>query len=86
MPKTARLTERTDWRDVEFVERERRPREFIEKVFATALQDYHFRIQLFLSMGWVSVGVGQRFTTGCRRLPSSRQAVTARIALRSIRK
>ena len=30
VPKTARLTERTDWRDVEFVERERTPREISE--------------------------------------------------------
>ncbi|TKX46338.1 IS6 family transposase, partial [Halorubrum sp. ASP121] len=31
MPKTARLTECTEWIDLEFVERERTPREIIEK-------------------------------------------------------
>ena len=31
MPKTARLTESTEWIDLEFVERERTPREIIEK-------------------------------------------------------
>ncbi|MFB6235630.1 MAG: IS6 family transposase [Halopenitus sp.] len=31
MPETARLTESTDWIDLEFVERERTPREIIEK-------------------------------------------------------
>jgi hypothetical protein len=44
MPKTARLTERTEWIDLVSVERERTPREIIEKVFATISLDYHFRI------------------------------------------
>ena len=31
MPKTARLTQSTEWIDLEFVERERTPREIIKK-------------------------------------------------------
>ena len=37
MSEIDRLDGCTEWIDLEFVERERTPREFIEKVFATTL-------------------------------------------------
>ena len=47
MPKTARLTECTERIDLELVERERTPREIIEKDIRHISLNYRFQIQLF---------------------------------------
>ena len=86
MPKTARLTESTEWIDLDFVERERTPREIIEKGIRTTSLDYHFRIQLFFLRNWVSNEVVLLFTIGYRKPLYSQLIVRARIALRSIRR
>ena len=82
MSESNRLSESTKWIDLGFVERERTPREIIEKVFAITSQVYHSRIQLFFSRSRVSSGVVSPFTTGFRKPITSQLTVRVRITLR----
>jgi hypothetical protein len=56
MPEFDRLTESAGWIDLDFVERERTPRQIIQKVVGTIWREYHFRIQLHFLRIWVSDG------------------------------
>lgn len=85
MAETGRLSECTEWIDLDFVERERTPHKIIEKVFDTILQNFHFRIQLFYLRSRVSNRAELQFTTGYRRPRYSQLTAKDRIALRSIR-
>jgi hypothetical protein len=82
MPEFDRFTESTEWIDLEFVERERTPRELIEKGIRYHLAGLSLLDTVTLFRIWAANEVVSPFTTGCRRLIYSQLTVKARIALR----
>ena len=85
MAEIARLSDSSDWIDLDFVERERTPERAMKLGIQMHVAGLSLSIPSLFLISWVSSVLGKPFTIGCRRLIYSPRAVQLRIRLRSTR-
>ena len=86
MAELDRLSEFTEWFDLDSAERERTPREIIEKGICYHIAGLSLSDKVTLPEDLGAGEVESLFTTGCKRPIYSLQMGEARITLRLIRK